>query len=800
MSMSKSNSEFTMEGVQDKVEKIMNDEIIFFPIRHHSIACSFYLEKYIEKYKPEKILIELPTGAESNLKILNSDLTKPPIALHSYFVDKKNEFELNGILSPDESIPVRFEGYHPMVTYSPEYQALKIAKDKSIEVEFIDLPLRNLIPFRFKQSPVSMFYPEEKLYQFNAYGTKLAEKLRCRNFHEVWELMFETNLSMQPEDFVRKILSFGLIARSALTEDFLGAEGAHIREAYMKFRISRAYNLLPEENRKNKLLVVSGAFHSVVLPFIKGKKQPIKKGDNVFITVPYTYEQVALSRGYSSGNPAPRYYDKIWKKMTPKSSQYFDAVTLELALEVKNQARDFGSVISVADGIHAFRVAKNLGKFRGKENTGYYDLADAIRTVYIKGEEELYGPAIYRAMDEIFIGNEFGEIDPSLSTTPLLADFQLQAKKLRINLVASEKLLRVNLYQKSAMKQKSQFLHQNVFLETGFAEMVKGPNLARKEDMLLLAEQWNVAYTRNVELKLISLVSLGNSVRNACLTLLQEQFASTSEAGSASGLLLNAAQMGLIELLKELGDKLIDIIDKDQDFKSLVQALYQLVSLYNFQESLLTEGYKPLLNLIHRAYVRAAFLIPTILTVSEEEEEIVIEKLKALTNFVLSFTDLPIDKDLYVSQIQVALKENKGNYAVKGALSGVLYSFNLLDIATLSRKINGYSLGGSAVEGGNFLYGLFTICREIMILRKSFFNTIDDLVCSLPDQEFLSILPIMRRSFSLFSPKEIDIIASNVAKKRDLDEIAKVEISQKLANVLEFADQIAEEKFGEWGL
>jgi hypothetical protein len=58
----------------------------------------------------------------------------------------------------------------------------------------------------------------------------------------------------------------------------------------------------------------------------------------------------------------------------------------------------------------------------------------------------------------------------------------------------------------------------------------------------------------------------------------------------------------------------------------------------------------------------------------------------------------------------------------------------------------------------------------------------------------------MRRSFSLFSPKEIDLIASKVAKKRDMEEIDRIEISEKLANILEFADQIAEDKFGEWGL
>ena len=162
MQMSDSNTLETMEGVINEVEKIMNNDVIYFPIRHHSVACSYYLQHIIKKYKPIKILIELPTGAETNLKILNSDQTRPPIALHSFYVDKNNEFKLNGKLSPDESIPVRFEGYHPMVSYSPEYRAIQIAKDKEIELEFIDLPLWNLIPYRFKHSSISLFYPEEK--------------------------------------------------------------------------------------------------------------------------------------------------------------------------------------------------------------------------------------------------------------------------------------------------------------------------------------------------------------------------------------------------------------------------------------------------------------------------------------------------------------------------------------------------------------------------------------------------------------------------------------------------------------
>ncbi len=798
--MSDLDSKETMEGIQKKIRKIEDQTIVYFPIKHHSIACSHYLEKAIDFYKPEKILIELPFGAEVNLPILQSDLTIPPIALHSFYVDNLNIFELNGKLSPDESIPVRFEGYHPIVAYSPEYHAIQLAKEKEIEVEFIDLPLYNIIPYRFKQSSISLFYPDERYYEFNAYGALLAKKLRCRNFHEVWETMFETNLDMNFQEFMRKLYIFSLVARSSLSEEFLEQEGANIREEFMKYRIKKSYQDIQEKDRKGSLLVVTGAFHSVVLPFLKGKTQKIRKKENVIITVPYTYNQLALSSGYQSGNPAPRYYDKLWSNLRNPDIKDIKIATLNLALEVKNQSREYGSFVSVADSVHVFRMAQNLGSFRGKETTGYYDLVDAVKSVFIKGDEKIYGPSIYRALDEILIGDEYGTIDPNLSTTPLLADFQYRAKKLRIKLAAATKLMRLNLYQTSTAKLKSQFLHQTVFLNLGFGEMIKGPNLIKKENLHLLAEQWNIAYNRGVEIKLISSISLGNTVRNACLTLLREKFASTGESGVASELLLVAAQMGLVEVLDDLGKQLIDIIDKDRDFKSLVQALYQLVALYNYQESLLTEGFKPLLRLIEQAYIRATFLVPSILLIQEDEEETVIEKIKALTNFILSFDDIEVDKNLFIGQIKTTLTNGKGNHAVKGALTGVLYSLHEKKVDELTREINGYFVGGASLDGGSFVYGLFMICREILLLKEDFFDRIDNLVCQFSNEDFLTILPLFRRSFSLFTPKEIDIIGSNVAQKREIEKMEKIEISGNLAELLHFADQLAGSKFEEMGL
>lgn len=41
----------------------LSSNFILFPVRHHSPVCSFHLEKVIEEYQPEAILIEGPKNA-----------------------------------------------------------------------------------------------------------------------------------------------------------------------------------------------------------------------------------------------------------------------------------------------------------------------------------------------------------------------------------------------------------------------------------------------------------------------------------------------------------------------------------------------------------------------------------------------------------------------------------------------------------------------------------------------------------------------------------------------------------------
>lgn len=59
-----------------------NSDIVYYPVRHHSPACSVHLKNVIRDYKPECILIEGPEDGSHLIKYLGSDEIKPPVCMY----------------------------------------------------------------------------------------------------------------------------------------------------------------------------------------------------------------------------------------------------------------------------------------------------------------------------------------------------------------------------------------------------------------------------------------------------------------------------------------------------------------------------------------------------------------------------------------------------------------------------------------------------------------------------------------------------------------------------------------------
>src|SRR4051812_26115276 len=92
-------------------------------IRHHGPGSSRNVLAFLEEKKPDIILVEGPPDADPLLEWASHKELKPPIALLCYRPD-----------DPQCSV------FYPFAEFSPEWQAIKFAKENHIPVRFIDLP------------------------------------------------------------------------------------------------------------------------------------------------------------------------------------------------------------------------------------------------------------------------------------------------------------------------------------------------------------------------------------------------------------------------------------------------------------------------------------------------------------------------------------------------------------------------------------------------------------------------------------------------------------------------------------
>src|SRR5215472_15327488 len=100
------------------------EPVVFFPVRHHSPACSRLLCSLADRLRPSAILIEGPSDFNSTL----TELYHPhrlPIAIYSYVRMQDN---------------LRHGAFYPFCSYSPEWQALQASLRLAVPARFIDLP------------------------------------------------------------------------------------------------------------------------------------------------------------------------------------------------------------------------------------------------------------------------------------------------------------------------------------------------------------------------------------------------------------------------------------------------------------------------------------------------------------------------------------------------------------------------------------------------------------------------------------------------------------------------------------
>ena len=737
--------------------------VVFFPVRHHSPACSYHLKQAIEEIRPECILIEGPQNAQSQIPVLGHKDTKAPLALYYFYKDTR------GLLSQEKE---DYKCYYPYLDCSPELVALRAASDRGIPARFIDLSYGEILlhtagDHGIRKGTEKQSYNDDYLLSRSRYLALLCEKAGLRSFEEFWEKYFEIRgLRLETPDFVKEMLTYCYLSRIHIPREELEADGCLWRERFMAGEIKKA------SEEYGKILVVTGGFHTYgLLEELKSphlvKLHNLGEKEQGVYPLAYSMEAADALNGYASGMPSPGFYQRVWEHIveTGTVEEAYQETVLNQLVQTGRQARRKKESLSSYDEICAFSMARGLAALRGKWEPGLYELQDAALSSFVKGECSLSTDLPLRILGELNTGKQVGKLCGDALRPPLLMDFEEQCQKFGFQVqAASEKELVLEIFTKNKHMAMSRFLYQMEFLGTGFGKRRKGADLLNRRDRSRIREIWSYRFSSQVLAALVDASTLGGTVREAARTRLLHQFGKSQSSREAARLLVQGFLMGFLSEQASMGEHAHKVLLTDGDFFSLTEGFSHLRMLYELQELYHVKAVKELEELLHICFQKVVQLLPSMAQVPDERLKDCMESCLNLYQItgVKQFSHL---RAVLMEAFSRLLEKPGIQPGLDGAVLGLLYGYDNACSARIRETAGGYLEGSGEMrmKSASFLRGLFYTARDFVFVREDFLELIDVLLLKLSPEEFLSLLPELRMAFSYFTPLETDRIAGKAA-------------------------------------
>lgn len=759
-----------------------SQQILYFPVRHHSPACSYHLLKTIDEYKPDCILVEGPQNADSLIPVLTDEKTVLPIAFYYFYKDTEKLISEDG----DD-----YKCYYPFLNTSPEYNALLSARRMNIDCGFIDLPYGEILINTTENKGIRaereiQSYNDDYYLSHNKFFKALCEKTGLRSFEEFWEKFFEIDgLYMSTEDFVAKMYSYCYLTRQNTPKEEMQSDGCLVREQYM------AMNIIKALENHSRVLVVTGGFHTSGLFEITSsneKPQKIKlhnfdkKIQNVY-AMTYSFEAADALNGYASGMQNPGFYDNVWKKIKEKHSlsekpeDVYSSVVLDTLLRCAKKSVKANFLITMSDISSAVTMYDGLSALRDKKSPGLYELYDSVQSCFVKGELNAASSVPLRILSKVATGDEIGKLCDTAEKLPLIKNFEELSEKyrLKINNIIEQKI-ELDIFAKPSNMEISRFFYRLNFLKTGFAKRLKGADIINNTDRSRIREIWSYKRSINTDSALIDFGAYGATVEEVCVIVSAKRLIEEQKCSGAAKLYVECFLMG-IDISEKFAEKMNDIIIGDGDFFSIGKAIYYFNMLHSLKRMYKSDNSTGEYFLI-KCFQKIVTMLPSMINVSTEYSSECIKICKMLYNLV-SNDILKSEYNTLIEAFQAMAEKDNPEPAVYGAVLGLLYGCDVLYKNNINKAVEGYLTGTEEMrkKGACFLRGLFATARDIVLVGNEFVIIVDNLIKSLPMDSFIEVLPELRLAFSYFTPSEIDNIAEKAAQLYDK---AKEDVKQNL--------------------
>lgn len=749
----------------------MSGKIHVFGVRHLSPMGAWQLRAFLDEVRPEVVLIEGLDDADDLLADIVRKETKPPIAILAY----------------TDSLPVRTLVY-PFARYSPEYQAVRWAKERNARAEFFDLPSDVFLglqdaewdrleaarraataarevaaetagcapPVAVEDIGISEPTPRRSLYQ------QFAEQAGERDFETYWERHFEHNLAAA--SYHGSVFEFGRAVRELEDDIPLRRAENLVREAYMRRRIQET---IAAGTKPERIVAVVGAFHATALgddlpPMSDAEFASLRRRASKLTLMPYSYFKLSSQSGYGAGNHAPAYFELLWQTLGRQGVKELSSRYLSL---VARKLRQDGIHRSTAEVIDGVRLAETLTALKDGAAPTLADLRDAAVTLLGQGELT----TVKDALAHVEVGTAIGELPQGVSRTSIQSDFERELKRLRLEKYKStvKQDLSLDLRENRRAKSdeaafldlaRSSFFHRLRILEIPFVKP-----MAVRQQGATWAEQWQLQWSPESEIALVEAVLLGETVELAAAYKFKSRLEACGSVAEAAVLVRDACECGLMQAMEAARRRLQELSAASGDFIAPARAAWQLGLVVRYGDVRKFDA-APLMPLIEELFVQSALALFGTANCDQAAAKEMLVAVDELNKTCLEFHD-QVDEPLWIAELRRLAEADDRNPFLSGYACAILLERGLIPNEDLSREVSRrISPGAPADLGAGWFEGLAQRNRHALIARQTLWSQLAEYVASLDEDQFRRALVFLRRAFGAFSAREKRQIAENLGE------------------------------------
>jgi hypothetical protein len=748
----------------------MTWQINVFGIRHLSPMGAWQLREFLERIRPDLVLIEGLDDATDLLPDVTRKETQPPIAILAY----------------TDTLPVRTLVY-PFARYSPEYQAICWARAHDVPVEFFDLPsdiflglqdaeIEKLAKQRHEAgdepvAPVGVPEPRPSLCQ------RIADLAGERDYDTYWERHFEHNPA--PESYHGATMELGRAIRELEEDQPRWRAENLVREAYMRRRIEEA---LTSGYQPDRIVAVVGAFHAPVLsgefPAMTDKElASLPRRTSKRTLMPYSYFRLSSQSGYGAGNQAPAYFELLWQTLNEHGISDLSRHYLSL---VARNLREAGTHRSTAEVIDGVRLAETLSALKDGLAPTLADLRDAAVTLLGQGELT----TVKEALAHVDVGTAIGQLPKGVSQTSIQADFDRELVRLKLEKYRSpvQQELDLDLRENRRVKgeeaafldlHRSSFFHRLRVLGVSFAQPAP-----TRQASATWAEKWLVKWTPESEIELVEAVLLGETVELATAYQFKSQLEACTSVADAAARVRDACQCGLMESMELARRRLQELAAASSEFIALAAAAWQLSLVVRYGDVRRFDP-EPLLPLLEELFVEATLALFAAASCDDRAVKPMMQAIDEMNKVGLEFHDR-LEEPLWIEQLRKLADADDRNPSLSGYACAILLERGLMENEALAREVSRrISPGIPADLGAGWFEGLARRNRYALLARQPLWEQLAGYIESLDEEQFRRALVFLRRAFGPFSGREKRQIAENLGEYWGLNADATSEMIEQ---------------------